>query len=173
MIELLLGVLLAGAAVWFVLVPIVRPEAAGRRTGDEGAVGEGEGDDPDDDLSPRAVALRALKEIDFDRATGKLSDADYEALRAQYTVEALTALREEEEGPGKGEGSQRPKYPSRFPLPASPVCPTCGSRPDPDAVFCASCGRRLTASPGFCSRCGTGLEADARYCGRCGVPVAA
>ncbi len=171
MIELLLGVLLAGAAVWFVLVPVLRPERRGTGNGERGMVEEGE--DPDDDLSPRAVALRALKEIDFDRATGKLSDADYEALRAQYTVEALAALREGDAGKGKGEGSQRPKYPSPFPRPASPVCPTCGSRPDPDAVFCASCGRRLAASPGFCSRCGTGLEADARYCGRCGVPVAA
>lgn len=131
-----------------------------------------EGEDPDDDLSPRAVALRALKEIDFDRATGKLSDADYEALRAQYTVAALAALREGDAGKGTGEGSQRPHHPSPVPRLPSPVC-ACGSRPDPDAVFCASCGRRLTASPGFCSRCGTGLEADARYCGRCGVPVAA
>ncbi len=171
MIELLLGVLLAGAAVWYVLVPVLRPERQGTGNGESGMVEEG--DDPDDDLSPRAVALRALKEIDFDRATGKLSDADYVALRAKYTVEALAALREGEGGRGKGDGLRSTVHPSPVPRPPSPVCPTCGSRPERDAAFCSSCGRRLTTSPGFCSRCGTGLEADARYCGRCGLPVAA
>ena len=39
--------------------------------------------DPDDDMSPQAVALRALKEIEFDRATGKLSDTDYDAAESQ------------------------------------------------------------------------------------------
>jgi hypothetical protein len=47
--------------------------------------------DPEDDLSTRAVALRALKEIEFDRATGKLADADYDALKQRYTAEALEA----------------------------------------------------------------------------------
>src|SRR3989442_11196200 len=44
-------------------------------------------------MRPQAVALRALKEIEFDRATGKLSDTDYEQLKAKYTEAALAALR--------------------------------------------------------------------------------
>src|SRR3989441_12900486 len=74
MIGLVLGVALAAAAVWFVLAPILRPAAADAEAGGSGDAG----DDPEDDLSPRAVALRALKEIEFDRATGKLTDADYD-----------------------------------------------------------------------------------------------
>src|SRR5438132_5571762 len=110
MLEFVAGVLLAVGAVAYVLRPIFRPDLTDRELpgnpkglphgrGEGGRAGEGE--DPDDDLSPRAVALRALKEIEFDRATGKLSDADYDALKAKYAAEALTALRQET---GKGEG---------------------------------------------------------------------
>src|SRR2546425_7709399 len=93
MLELVAGVLLAAGAVYFVLRPILHPELDGGGKGDEGGVDEGA--DPEDDLSPGAVALRALKEIEFDRATGKLSDADYDALKQKYTAEALVALRAE------------------------------------------------------------------------------
>ena len=46
--------------------------------------------------TPRGVALLALKEIDFDRETGKLSDEDYHFLKEKYTAQALEALRAEE-----------------------------------------------------------------------------
>src|SRR6266571_779617 len=77
-IEFVIGVLLAAAAVWFVLQPIFRAELVGRGTRE--AASGGDGQDADDDLSPRAVALGALREIEFDRATGKLSDVDYDVL---------------------------------------------------------------------------------------------
>jgi hypothetical protein len=113
------------------------------------------------------VALRALKEIEFDRATGKLSDADYETLKARYTSEALAALREAAGSVASG----APSHPaSRIP---SPACPTHGPRPESDAQFCAECGCRLASAPGYCSRCGTSLERDARYCHSCGARVAA
>ena len=87
MLELILGILLAAGAIYFVLLPILRPpveSASDAELGDEG-------EDPADDMSPQTVALRALKEIEFDRATGKLSDSDYEQLKGKYTQEALAA----------------------------------------------------------------------------------
>lgn len=173
MLEFLLGLLLAGGAVYFVLRPILRPEVAGNGNRETG--NENEGEDPDDDLSPRAVALRALKEIEFDRATGKLSDADYLVLHGKYTAEALEALRGEGAGRGMREaGRVVPPLPtppaSRFPLPG---CPVDGPRPESDAEFCSVCGRRLATAAGYCARCGGALEADARFCGRCGTRVAA
>jgi hypothetical protein len=168
MLELLLGVLLAAGMVYYVLRPILRPPAAGASA--EG----GEGEDPDDDLSSQTVALRALKEIEFDRATGKLSDADYDALHAKYQAAALAALRAE---PGSGmrdAGSVVPRAPTH---PASPIphpmCPVDGPRPEPDATFCSTCGRSLRTASAYCIRCGTSLQADARYCDRCGNRVAA
>ena len=156
LVELTLAVLLATGAVYFVLRPIFRVTAS---------VVEGdEGDESEEDLSPRAVALRALKEIEFDRATGKLSDADYDALKNQYTGMALDALREA--GPSHA-----------FPHPASPIphpaCPIHGPSSEIGARFCPECGRRLSAAHGFCARCGAALESGAHYCNACGARVAA
>jgi len=172
MLELVAGVLLAAGLVLFVLRPVLRPPT-GLESGEAEAAGADEGDDPDDDLSPRAVALRALKEIEFDRATGKLSDADYEALKAGYTAAALAALRAEDSGGGRqerGDVAAAPAPVSRLPAPG---CPTHGTRPEPDAQFCSECGRRLGSAPGYCARCGASLEHAARYCHACGARVAA
>jgi hypothetical protein len=166
MLELIVGILLATGATYYVLRPILRPAPP------EVTASSNDGDDPNDDLSPQAVALRALKEIEFDRATGKLSDADYDELHAKYTQEALAAMREGSGERGAGSGTPRPKPAPRSPLPA-PVCPVDGPRPEPDAVFCSACGRRLGTAPGYCTRCGSALETDARYCNRCGSRVAA
>jgi hypothetical protein len=166
-LELILGSLLAAGGAYYVLRPILRPVAPE-------ALGGNEGDDPADDLSPQAVALRALKEIEFDRATGKLSDADYDALKAKYTQEALAALRGEAGlPPGASPGIHEPRPVARGQLTQRPACPVDGPRPELDAVFCSACGRRLGTAPGYCARCGSALETDARYCNRCGSRVAA
>jgi Double zinc ribbon len=170
MLELVAGILLAAGAVYFVLRPIFRPEMAGDGNRETADVSEGE--DPEDDLSPRAVALRALKEIEFDRATGKLSDGDYDALKTRYTSEAVAALRAESREQGAGSGPIHAAPAPRSLLPA-PSCPTHGPRPESDAQFCSECGRRLATAPGYCARCGTGLEHDAHYCHSCGARVAA
>ena len=164
MLELILGILLAAGATYFVLLPILRPPLES-----PSGAGSDEGEDPADDMSAQTVALRALKEIEFDRATGKLSDQDYDALKAKYTGEALAALREES-GVRSLEPGLRPAPDSRFP---TPRCPEHGARPESGAVFCSDCGRRLGTAPGYCARCGTGLDDDARYCNRCGARVAA
>ncbi len=177
MLELLAGFFPAVGAVFFILKPILWPRREGEAGNGIRETGYGEeGEDPEDDLSPRAVALRALKEIEFDRATGKLSDADHDALKRQYTTEALAALRAEDtEDTGKGKRETgnvgAPPFPvSRVPFPA---CPIHGPRPESDAQFCSECGRRLGSAPGYCARCGTSLEREARYCHSCGARVAA
>lgn len=164
MFELILGILLAAGATYYVLIPILRPpkESANSVAADD------EGEDPADDMRPQTVALRALKEIEFDRATGKLSDQDYNSLKAKYTGEALAAMRGEQ---GAGSREQL-KAALRSPLPA-PSCPEHGAPSEADAVFCPQCGRRLGGAPGYCARCGTALDDDARYCNRCGARVAA
>ena len=170
MAELIAGILLVAGALYLVLKPVFQPRFAEVGKGDGGSV-EG-GEDPDDDLSPGAVALRALKEIEFDRATGKLSDADYDVLKTRYTTEALAALRAE----AGAQGAERSPLPERTaprsPLPV-PACPAHGPRPEADAQFCSECGRRLATAPGYCARCGTALEHNAHYCHSCGARVAA
>jgi len=165
MLELSLGILLAAGATYFVLLPILRPSVQSA----SGDAGSDEGEDPADDMSPQTVALRALKEIEFDRATGKLSDQDYDALKAKYTGEALAVMREES-GVRSLEPGVKPAPDSRLP---TPRCPEHGPRPERDAQFCSDCGRRLGTAQGYCARCGAALEDKARYCNRCGARVAA
>ena len=85
----------------------------------------------------RGTALLALKEIEFDRETGKLSDRDYTLLKTRYSAEALSAIAEEE--------SAAPTVSLPDPAAAMLSCASCGPRPEQDAVYCSNCGRRLDA----------------------------
>jgi ribosomal protein L40E len=109
---LIIGTLLALAALSFVLYPLISGELA----------------PADPDVTPRDAsdssrnqAIDALREIEFDRATGKLSDTDYASLKASYTADAIQAMR-------NNSGS---------------YCDRCGARPEPNAKFCSRCGSRL------------------------------
>ncbi|HTY06004.1 MAG TPA: hypothetical protein VMC86_05785 [Gemmatimonadales bacterium] len=174
------GLLLAVGMVWLVLDPILRPGPRGDATPADDAAA-----DPDDDLTPRAVALRALSEIEFDRATGKLSAGDYESLKARYTRDAVDALRAPQAvAPAPVASAPLPPSPPPAPLaspvparasaPAGAACPVHGPVPARGAVYCPTCGRRLGgAAAGYCGACGQPLEADSAFCGRCGSRVAA
>ncbi len=129
--------------------------------------------------TPRGVALLALKEIEFDRETGKLSEEDYRFLKEKYTVEALEALRAEERAVAPDDVEALIAHRVRAlrsatasAPPGARLCPPCGPRPEPHAVFCSTCGRRLPAAA-TCSHCGTALSADSRFCEGCGSRVAA
>ncbi len=71
------------------------------------------------------TAIDALREIEFDHETGKLSETDYAQLKATYTQRALSVMR--------NSGA------------AVVACEQCGPRPEPDARFCSECGRALAA----------------------------
>jgi len=163
---LVIGTLLAVGALAFVLYPVffgVSPRAPRRR--------------PAAGPSPRDTAVIALREIEFDRETGKLSDTDYAELKARYTQEAIAAMRRE----GVPERAQPPAAAAgaedeieaavRAYRAAQVRCETCGPRPEPDAVYCSTCGRYLRDR---CADCGAPVAAaDARYCANCGNRLAA
>jgi hypothetical protein len=135
-VEALAAALLGLVALWLVLHPLVHPAA-------RHAAPVFEPIDPEE--TPKGVALAALKEIEFDRETGKLSDADYEMLKAKYTAAALEALREADSAPPAPPlPPSRTPPPSGGPLPPTEAsCPSCGPRPELDAAFCSNCGRPL------------------------------
>ena len=178
--EVLAAVLVGIAALWLVLQPLIRPRPSTWLPF--------EPLDPEE--TPKGVALAALKEIEFDRETGKLSDEDYEFLKAKYTAVAVEVLRRDQAEPVSNDiealiaarvrslRSATAPTPSDTLSPLSalsgsgPACDTCGPRPEPDAVFCSTCGRRLTARQ-CCDRCGAGLVRGSRFCEACGRPVAA
>jgi hypothetical protein len=103
----------------------------------------------DPEETPRGIALAALKEIDFDRETGKLSESDYQFLKARYTARALEALRAEESRSSEDvvEAAVAARRAARTAdAGPGPRCSSCGPRPEPDAIYCSSCGVRLMPS---------------------------
>jgi hypothetical protein len=126
-------------------------------------------------LNAEGTAVAALREIEFDRATGKLSDADYESLRVTYTRDALAELRAADvvgAGPRGGVVTDDAiEAAIRRARDTHHDCVVCGPRPEPDAVFCSSCGRYLAGS---CGKCGTPVDAvGARFCTGCGEGLVA
>lgn len=153
LIALILGTILGVGAIAFVLYPLFfgaveRPVARKARAGAED------------------TALRALREIEFDRATDKLSDADYAELRLTYGARALEEMR----------GHAAP------PVAIDPIedrvrayreshreCAACGLRPEPDALYCSTCGAYLERA---CPACQTPVpESGAGFCSACGEPL--
>ena len=107
MTALLVGTALAVASLCFVLYPLFRTDISVVQRSV---------------AKPRSTfAVDALRELEFDRETGKISDSDYEPLKARYTEQALAVMR-------AGTGS---------------VCEKCGPRTERDAEFCSNCGAAL------------------------------
>jgi hypothetical protein len=164
-IALLLGSVLAVAALAFVMWPLLK---GGLQS--EPIVLAPE-------QAPEASALEALREIEFDQATGKLSPEDYAALKAAYTPRALAELRAREAGaaaasPDAGAAKSAADDAAEALIArikqGGRSCPSCGPRPESDAVFCSDCGRMLGAG---CPSCGAALGPDAKFCVECGAAV--
>jgi len=103
----------------------------------------------------KGLTLRALKELEFDRAMGKVSDADFIEMRDRLRQRALRLMRqldgggayrqliEREVATRVGEVEERPALPS-----AQGCCPRCDTANDVDARFCKACGHRLDVASG-------------------------
>lgn len=152
-LEALLALLVGAAALSLILLPLLRPVPPARVA---------DWDLPDLEETRKGQALIALKEIDFDLETGKLSAVDHAELKRRFTVEAVAAMRED------GSGAVAAPAPARAGV-AAIACPACGPRPESDALFCSSCGQVLVESA--CAGCGAPLPAGARFCEGCGRSV--
>jgi hypothetical protein len=139
LLEPIAAAIIGLALLWLVLQPILAP----------GTTRTGELDFPDPEETPRGQALLALKEIEFDRATGKLSDSDYSALHTHYTVVAVAAL--------------EPRQTTH--------CLIHGDCDLTEAAFCPICGAGLVTNDGLCVGCGRPLPTDAAFCPGCGTAV--
>jgi ribosomal protein L40E len=112
MTALLIGTALAVASLCFVLYPLFRADISVAQRNVAGGSQRS---------AKQSHAVDALRELEFDRETGKISDSDYEPLKARYTEQALAVMRA---------GS-------------AAVCEKCGPRPERDAEFCSNCGSTL------------------------------
>jgi hypothetical protein len=103
----------------------------------------------------KTLLLRSIKELEFDRGMGKVSEKDFAEMSARLRTRAARLMRQldagsvyrtqiEQEierrlgGRGSARASGEPVLGT-----ATPACASCGVVNDVDAKFCKDCGARL------------------------------
>ena len=145
---------LAGVGIYRMLAPLVAP----RSDMDRQPLSERMRLDLERE---KALTLRSIKELEFDRAMGKVSPQDFDDMTARLRSRALGIMRQLDEGSHvyraliEKELAQRigrtgdlPPEGGSHPAggrDAGARC-ACGTRNDTDARFCKSCGSRLGAA---------------------------
>ena len=103
----------------------------------------------------KALTLRAIKELEFDRAMGKVSDADFLEMAGRLRVRAAGLIQRLDDGRsyreqieqelakrlGASAGAHGAVTPAA--TPAIARCAGCGTTNEPDARFCKQCGTSL------------------------------
>ncbi len=148
MITTIVGLVLVLAAAFYVAWPLLSGAPAAADTG------VATDDAPSDPEHEKDLALRAIREADFDHRTGKLSDEDYASLRDELEGRALNAMAEIDAAnalhavPTSTSATPPAASTSTARAAAEPggFCPACGVRFARDARFCPGCGKKLPAA---------------------------
>jgi hypothetical protein len=118
----------------------------------------------------KALVLRSIKELEFDRAMGKISDKDFADMSVRLRGRAAGLLRQLDAGTGYRQAIEHEiqrrigkDVKVETPRKASVVCGACGTANDADARFCTNCGARR------CIGCGTANDRNVRFCKQCGA----
>jgi hypothetical protein len=112
----------------------------------------------------KLMTLRAIKELEFDRAMGKVSEADWQEMSGRLRARASGLIRQLDAGAGYREQIERDvekrlastEAGAGAPGPKDPAYMR-GQDPGADAY-----------TGNFCTQCGTKNEADAKFCKNCG-----
>jgi hypothetical protein len=106
----------------------------------------------------KALVLRSIKELEFDRAMGKVSTRDFDEMAGRLRARAVMLMKQLDEGGSvyrelierelrarlTGAGLQAGRDSGGAGLQAGLKC-SCGTASDPDAAFCKRCGTKLEA----------------------------
>ena len=132
---IIFGAAIVGYAAWRTFVPFagadepVGPQILGGRT--RSALER-----------EKALVLRAIKDLEFDRAMGKVSEKDFNEMSARLRVRAAGLIRQLDAGASYREQIEK-ELENRVSAPAPPTCAGCGTPNELDARFCKNCGKAL------------------------------
>jgi hypothetical protein len=92
----------------------------------------------------KTLVLRAIKDLEFDRAMGKVSESDFTEISTRLRARASGLLRQLDRGAGYRHEIER-EFAARVKAPPIAVRPSCacGTANDADARFCKACGQQL------------------------------
>lgn len=135
----------------------------------------------------KEAAYSALKELEFDYGTGKLSEEDYQELRDQYKAKAVSILKEIDEAEAGDsiesqieQAVEELRVSTRAPkrkvgIAAETVCARCGVINDMGDKFCSGCGEHLAEQPkrNVCRKCGLDYQKGDKFCSGCGEALMA
>lgn len=166
MLELIVKVLMALAVVGFIGYPLLKV----RQDEEPEMLSE----EAEELYRRKESAYSAIKELEFDYRTGKLSESDFHELDAKYRSEAIEILEaidllESGEGAAVRPAAERVEEESAVAAPvAQPARARSGRRgrskisAEPEsltALVCGECGRENPAGSKFCASCGQALVA--------------
>ncbi len=124
----------------------------------------------------KAQILGNIKDLDFEKASGKLSEADYESARNDYIAQVSAAIARIDELAPQPKPKPKPKKKktakSKRAAPESKAetiaCASCGEANSKGSKFCLECGSAFEAK---CGICGETLPPKAKFCNACGEKV--
>ena len=121
----------------------------------------------------KALVLRSIKELEFDRAMGKVSPTDFDEMAGRLRARALMLMKQIDAG-GSGyreliERELQARLNSRRAGSSEPAASMRSDRLRPDSALRASSRSSDPATAArTCISCGTTNDHDAAFCKRCG-----
>jgi len=101
----------------------------------------------------KTLALRSIKELEFDHAMGKVSDKDFADMSARLRARAARLIRQLDAG-----STYRQTIEREIERRVAPKAP----RPAADAArFCSACGEKIEVDARFCKHCGQAVQGNA------------
>jgi hypothetical protein len=155
--SILIGLVLFVASLAFVSLPFRQKPRASLKARKASEQHQGQ----------RESVLSALRDLDFDFKTGKVSEDDYTPLRARLMAEAAQYIEREKEEEEKLEALIQTRRTTQHKVincdhcgalieGGQHFCTKCGSAVNNE--LCPSCGKKNRAGDQFCSSCGSRLE---------------
>ena len=144
-----LALALCGMALYRVVDPLLRPEAAARAEAARAPVRLRELE------REKQLVLKAIREIEHDYQMRRINDADHKALSERYRARALRLMRDIDAGDDFASLIEQELKSRLAALESAPAgsaaetkCTGCGTVNDPDARFCKKCGKAMPAATG-------------------------
>jgi len=151
--SILIGLILLGASLFFVSVPFRRSSRKDAQIPKLHVKKE----------ERREGVISALRDLDFDFKTGKVSEEDYTPLRARLMAEAAQYIEQQQEEDEKLEALIQTR---RAAHQQSVKCDHCGASAQAHEHFCAKCGSPINHES--CPQCGRIIRKGDQFCPSCG-----
>lgn len=154
-VTIFIGLAMLAAAFPFVMKPLTKKSGKKQNRTVE----------KEDPHTRKIATYAAIRDLDFDFQTGKVTDEDYQLVRAQLVNEAAQLV---DSAPDKGDEVEAMIASYKTQQSSKAACSNCGEKMESGSRFCPKCG---TAAGTSCPACGRAVNAGDLFCTACGAKV--